>query len=130
MKNDNRGGATVGAPPPCRECDGLDDTGSHADRCPKANRERAARGRRIIDEYAAECGVDEANLCDLLADLMHMAPTAEWDFDAELERARHHYEAERVEAAAAHCPACGSTTGNCGCLDDPGNGCPGPMERI
>lgn len=65
------------------------------------NADRAKRGRMLIDCYAAECGVDEANLCDALADLMHAAREDRkangengWDFDAELERARRHYDEE------------------------------------
>jgi len=43
----------------------------------------------------AETGTDlEDALADLLADLMHWADRNSHDFDAALERARWHYEAE------------------------------------
>lgn len=63
------------------------------------NKERAQRGRNIMDAYAVEIacsGHVSERLRDLLADLMHMA-AADCEcpeFETELDAARMHFEAE------------------------------------
>jgi hypothetical protein len=61
------------------------------------NDDRRGHARLVIDAYAAECGPDEANLQDLLADLLHLCddPETGWNFDEELRLARMHHDAER-----------------------------------
>lgn len=67
------------------------------------NDERADRGREILDTYALRFGDPDdpsANLTDVLTDLMHTAvkqPELELQFQASLEMARWHFEAETEE---------------------------------
>jgi hypothetical protein len=59
------------------------------------NDERAAWAEAALNVFRRETGTDiEDALADLLCDLMHCADRKNWDFEAELERARMHYEAE------------------------------------
>lgn len=67
------------------------------------NDERAERGRKIIERYALQFGDPHdptANLTDVLTDLMHTAvrqPELGLAFQASLEMARWHFEAEADE---------------------------------
>lgn len=65
------------------------------------NEDRAQRARNILDAYTLEpgCMLDESNLCDLLADLMHrcVIDCEAGNFADELQRARMHFEAESGE---------------------------------
>jgi len=60
------------------------------------NNRRAQRARNTLDAYAVEVGVDESNLTDLLADLMHRShlDCEAADFEDGLRRARMHFDAE------------------------------------
>jgi hypothetical protein len=59
------------------------------------NFDRAAWADKAIDAFREATGTDlEDALGDLLADLMHWADRAGYDYDAALDRARGHYEAE------------------------------------
>lgn len=65
----------------------------------KENNRRAQRARNIMDAYCVETGAankDDAPLCDLIADIMHMcAADCEVDeFDDALASARMHFNAE------------------------------------
>lgn len=64
------------------------------------NDKRAAWGGEAIVRFIKTTGTDlEDSLCDLLCDLMHWADrTEEVDFEADLERARYHYDAETEDA--------------------------------
>jgi hypothetical protein len=49
-----------------------------------------------LKTYQKETGSDAEDIVsDLLADLMHLCDKRKIDFEAELERARYHYEAEK-----------------------------------
>jgi len=67
------------------------------------NESRAQRGRNVMDSYGLELGChDRENLCDLLADLMHMAAIdcESEPFDDALRSARMHFEAETSKETA------------------------------
>ncbi len=67
------------------------------------NDERAERGRQILDMYALQFGDPydpNANLTDVLTDLMHMAASQSdlgLEFQASLKMAGFHFEAESEE---------------------------------
>lgn len=59
------------------------------------NNDRAQWARVALRAFMKETGVDlEDALSDLLGDLMHMADRDNFDFEAALDRARYHYDAE------------------------------------
>ena len=59
------------------------------------NDDRAAWGAAALATFMQATGTDEEDaLADLLADLMHWTDRNDYDFDAALDRARFHYEAE------------------------------------
>jgi hypothetical protein len=59
------------------------------------NGSRAEWAGAALSAFMRETGTDQEDaLVDLLADLMHWADRNGYDFDAALERARGHYEAE------------------------------------
>jgi hypothetical protein len=59
------------------------------------NGARAARAGHAVEAFQRATGTDDADaLDDLLADHMHWADRADFDFDAALGRARSHYAAE------------------------------------
>jgi hypothetical protein len=61
------------------------------------NDDRAAWAACALRQFQRETGTDDEDaLCDLLCDLMHWSDRNDSDFEAELERARMHYEAETV----------------------------------
>jgi hypothetical protein len=63
------------------------------------NLDRASWADKAILAFREQTGCDhEDSLGDLLGDLMHWADARNFDFDAALERARHHYEEELDEA--------------------------------
>jgi hypothetical protein len=63
------------------------------------NDDRASWAGKAIKAFQAETGTDDEDaLSDLLADLMHWADRNNYDFEAAVERARGHYEAETGEA--------------------------------
>jgi len=57
--------------------------------------------RRFME--LTKCGLEDS-LGDLLANLMHWSQHNNFDFDAALDRARFHYEAELVAEGAANFP--------------------------
>ena len=67
------------------------------------NKERAERGREILEIYSRQFGDPydpTANLTDVLTDLMHAAvsqPELGLEFQASLRMANGHFEAERKE---------------------------------
>ena len=62
------------------------------------NRTRAEWAAAALDQFQALVGTDDGDaVCDLLCDLMHFCSMTAQDFDAELERARGHHDAERLE---------------------------------
>ena len=66
------------------------------------NDSRAEWAGAALSTFMKETGTDQEDaLGDLLADLMHWADRNSYDFDAALERARGHYEAETVGEPAA-----------------------------
>ncbi len=61
------------------------------------NDDRASWAGSALSTFIQVTGTDlEDAMGDLLADLMHWADRHNYDFDAALDRARHHYEAETV----------------------------------
>jgi hypothetical protein len=61
------------------------------------NHSRAQWAGAALSTFIKVTGTDEEDaLGDLLADLMHWSDRNGYDFDATLERARGHYEAETV----------------------------------
>jgi hypothetical protein len=59
------------------------------------NDQRSAWARCAVRVFQEATGTDEEDvLCDLLANLMHWADRANYDFEAALLRARDHYDAE------------------------------------
>jgi hypothetical protein len=59
------------------------------------NLDRANWADKAIRAFRDQTGCDhEDSLGDLLCDLMHWANVRNFDFDAALDRARHHYEEE------------------------------------
>lgn len=61
------------------------------------NDDRASWAGSALATFIQVTGTDlEDAMGDLLADLMHWADRHNYDFDAALDRARHHYEAETV----------------------------------
>jgi hypothetical protein len=66
------------------------------------NDDRAAWGGAVLATYMRITGTDdESALGDLLADLMHWSDRHNNDFDAALDRARYHYDAETGGEAPA-----------------------------
>jgi hypothetical protein len=66
------------------------------------NLDRANWADKAIRAFRKETRCDhEDSLGDLIADLMHWADARNFDFDAALHRARHHYEAELAEESTA-----------------------------
>jgi hypothetical protein len=66
------------------------------------NLDRANWAAKSIRAFREETGCDhEDSLGDLLTDLIHWADARNFDFDAALDRARYHYEAEIAEEEAA-----------------------------
>jgi len=62
------------------------------------NLDRANRADKAVLAFREQTGCDhEESLGDLLGDLMHWATVRNHDFNAALDRARHHYEAECQE---------------------------------
>jgi hypothetical protein len=62
------------------------------------NLDRANWADKAIRTFRKQTGCDQEDcLCDLISDLMHWADAQDFDFDAALYRARHHYEAELSE---------------------------------
>jgi hypothetical protein len=60
--------------------------------------ERAIWAQAALDAFILTTGADlEDALGDLLADLMHWCDRNRFDFDAALDRGRHHYQAETGE---------------------------------
>jgi hypothetical protein len=67
----------------------------------KMNDERAAWADAALQHFALTTGVDHDDmLADLLCDLMHWADRNGFDFNAEVSRARMHYEAETATDGA------------------------------
>ena len=65
------------------------------------NDDRARWAETALNSFRQETGADtEDALPDLLCDLMHLADRKGWNFEAELERARTHYEAETTPDAS------------------------------
>jgi hypothetical protein len=61
------------------------------------NHKRAAWAEAALREFQRATGAEDENaLGDLLCDLMHLADRRGWNFDAGLERAQMHYEAETL----------------------------------
>jgi hypothetical protein len=61
------------------------------------NDDRAAWAEHAMAAFQVATGTDDEDaLSDLLADLMHWADRAKYDFDAALIRGRDHYEAEMM----------------------------------
>jgi hypothetical protein len=61
------------------------------------NLDRAKWAHKAIHAFRKATGCDyEDSLGDLIADLMHWADAQNFDFEAALDRARHHYEAEQA----------------------------------
>lgn len=58
------------------------------------NEERVARVREIVRVFNPEEIEQETNLSDMLANLMHLCDAEGWDFDAQIEQGRFHYDAE------------------------------------
>ena len=58
------------------------------------NEERVTRVREIVRAFNPEEIEQETNLSDMLANLMHLCDAEGWDFDAQIEQGRFHYEAE------------------------------------
>jgi hypothetical protein len=66
----------------------------------EANRQRARRGRYLVDAYVAEYGWDgEFAVRDILADLMHYCCAVGPSFEIELSSARGHFQCESVTHA-------------------------------
>jgi hypothetical protein len=66
------------------------------------NLDRAAWAEEALLAFRRRTGADyEDALCDLLCDLMHWADEHQFDYDAALDRARDHHEAETQEAEEA-----------------------------
>jgi hypothetical protein len=57
------------------------------------NEERVARAREIVRAFNPQ-ETEETNLSDMLANLMHLCDAEGWDFGAQIEQGRFHYEAE------------------------------------
>lgn len=65
------------------------------------NESRAEMAGYAMAAFRSQSGADEEDaLSDLLVDLMHFADRTNQDFDAALDRARMHYEAESAGEAA------------------------------
>ena len=65
------------------------------------NLDRANWADKALRTFRKQTGCDhEDSLCDLIADLRHWADAQNFDFDAALYRAAHHYEAELAEEGA------------------------------
>jgi hypothetical protein len=87
----------------CPEC-GFDGTLKDFSKKPKLppdpdgkNDSRATWAGAALSAFMGQTGTDQEDaLADLLADLMHWADRNNYDFDAALDRARYHYEAETV----------------------------------
>jgi hypothetical protein len=63
---------------------------------------RARWADQAINVFRDATGCDhEDSLGDLLTDLLHWADASNFDFEAALDRARHHYDAEIAEEAKA-----------------------------
>jgi hypothetical protein len=63
------------------------------------NDDRATWAATALRAFRKATGTDEEDaLGDLLADLMHWSDRNNFDFDAALDRARMHYEAETADA--------------------------------
>lgn len=61
----------------------------------KQNDDRAKWAGIALAQFQSETGTEDADaLCDLLCNLMHWADRHNEDFDAELTRARNHYDVE------------------------------------
>ena len=58
------------------------------------NEDRVARAREIVRASNSQETDQETNLSDMLANLMHLCDKERWDFDAQIEQGRFHYEAE------------------------------------
>ncbi len=66
------------------------------------NHDRAKWADKAIRTFRKQTGCDhEDSLCDLIADLRHWADAQNFDFEAALYRAGHHYEAELAEEGTA-----------------------------
>ena len=57
------------------------------------NEARVARAREIVRAFNPQ-ETEETNLSDMLANLMHLCAAEGWDFDAQIEQGRFHFEAE------------------------------------
>ena len=60
----------------------------------KQNEEHATRARESVRAFDPQETEQETNLSDMLANLMHLCDAEGWDFDAQIEQGRFHYEAE------------------------------------
>ena len=59
------------------------------------NLQRVVWAESAIDAFREQTGCDQKDsLADLLCDLMHWAEASDLEFDAELDRARMHFDAE------------------------------------
>jgi hypothetical protein len=66
------------------------------------NDERSEWAESALLTFQKMTGVDDDDaLADLLCDLMHLADRKGWHFEAEMERAQAHYEAETTPEAPA-----------------------------
>jgi hypothetical protein len=64
----------------------------------RMNDDRAGWAGLAIAAFKDATGTDDEDmLCDLLADLMHWADRAQYDFEAALTGGRDHYEEETTE---------------------------------
>lgn len=66
-----------------------------ADNTGRTNGQRAVAAERALDGWRKGDQKDEADLQDLLSDLMHLAHRERVDFDAALERAKFNFEEEK-----------------------------------
>lgn len=71
------------------------DPDKDVDNVGRTNGQRAENGQRALDYWRRHERPDEADLTDLLADLMHMAHRDGINFEQELERAQRNFEVER-----------------------------------
>jgi hypothetical protein len=58
------------------------------------NEEQVTRAREIVRAFNPQETDQETNLSDILCNLMHFCDAEGWNFNAQIERGRFHYEAE------------------------------------
>lgn len=58
------------------------------------NEEHVTRAREIVRAFYPQETEQDTNVSDMLCNLMHLCDAEGWDFDAQIEQGRFHFEAE------------------------------------